>query len=311
MARNFARGAPPPPGSLEYLAVGDMFYPDVAARKARGARTESGWNLYEISFTDLDAAQNYVDAVDRGVKQSRRAHGDAHLSRDDERSWDNFVTRWRPFAADMRLVPGGPNMMLKVNKVTFDGLVKDAHDLAQKFIRKGMVPVPVPYAGELLQLLRTMPKKLTAAEMRAKLLAGVRCGERMLDENTTWFDWVASRDHLPLRTAVAEARSAADVYGRSREARATYSPGSPAYDEFLRRLTRIWIEAAGLYGINQTQNTAWAELKDDLRDRADTANHALWALLAVAGVTYLGVKWLGGSRKTVVVGVPDTYPEQG
>lgn len=310
MARDFSRGSPPPPGSLEYLAVGDMFYPDVAARKAGRARSSSGFQVYEISFSDLDAAQNYVDAVDRSVKQARRVHGDKFLSRDDERSWDAFVSRWRPFAADMMLAPGSPSMMLKQNKRTFDALVKEARDLAQKFTRQGMDVVPVPYAGELLLLLRKMPKKLTAAEMRGKLLAGAKCGDRMLDENTTWFEWVASRDHVPLRDSVKAAQEAADIYGRSRTSRATYSPGDPAYDEFLRRLTRIWIEAAGLYGIAQTQRAAGAELKDDLRKRGHFAGTAVLGLLALAGVTYLGTKWLSGSsKKEVTVGVPDAYPQ--
>jgi len=287
-----------------------MFYPDIAARNAGRARSSSGFQVYEIAFSDLDAAQNYVDAVDRSVKQARRVHGDKILSRDDERAWDTFVSRWRPFAADMRLVPGSPSMMLKENKRTFDGLVKDARELAQRFAAKGMDVVPVPYAGELLLLLRTMPKKLTASQMRGKLLAGVKCGERMLDENTTWFDWVASRDHKPLQASVKAAQEAADIYGRSRTSRATYPPGEPAYDEFLRRLTRIWIEAAGLYGIVQAQHTAKAEFKDDLRKRGSFAATSVVGLLAVAGVAYLGTKWISGSsKKEIKVAVPDAYPQ--
>jgi len=183
MARDFSRGTPPPPGSLEYLAVGDMFYPDIAARNARkmGSRVGIDLRVYEISFGDLDAAQTFVDSVDRSVKQTRKVHGDAILSRDDERSWDALVARWRPFAADMRLVPGSPSMMLKENKRTFDQLVNEAHLLETGFAKKGMSPVPVPYAGELMLLLRQMPKKMTAADMRAKLLAGAKCGDRLLD----------------------------------------------------------------------------------------------------------------------------------
>jgi len=288
-----------------------MFYPEVAARKAGRARSQSGFQVYEIAFSDLDAAQNYVDAVDRSVKQARRVHVDKFLSRDDERAWDAHVARWRPFAADMRLAPGSPSMMLKENKRTFDSLVRETRTLAQKFTRQGMDVVPVPYAAELLLLLRKMPKKLSAAEMHNKLLAGARCGDRLLDENTTWFDWVASRDHLPLRDSVRAARDAADIYGRSRTSRATYSPGDPAYDEFLRRLTRIWIEAAGLYGIHQVQGTSKAELKDDLRSRGQFAGAAVVGLLALAGVTYLGVKWIDRKPKPpVTVGVPDAYPTE-
>ncbi len=312
MPRDFSRGSPPPPGSLEYLAVGDMFYPDVAARKMRAARAKMGIDLrvYEISFGDLDASQNFVSAVDRGVKQARKVHGDAILSRDDERSWDSLVARWRPFAADMRLVPGSPSMMLKENKRTFNQLVGEAHRLEAAFAQKGMTPVPVPYAGELLLILRQMPKQLTAAEMQAKLLAGARCGDRLLDESSPWWHRATSRDHLPLRRAVESARKAADIYGRSRASREKYSPGSPAYDEFLRRLTLIWIEAAGLYGIKAVKETASATLKDDVRHMPASAGAYLIGLMAMAGVAYLGSRWVdsGRSSSSTAVGVPDAFP---
>ena len=105
MARGFARGAPPPPGSFEYLAVGDMWDPEVAARKHGHKETpasSSGFQVYEISFTDLDAAQNYVEAVDRAVRQARRVHGNTILSRDDELAWEKFFAKWKVFAFDMR-----------------------------------------------------------------------------------------------------------------------------------------------------------------------------------------------------------------
>jgi hypothetical protein len=309
MARNFARGAPPPPGSIEYVAVGDMWDPEIAARKFRAARSQSGFQVYEISFTDLDAAENYVAAIDRSVKQARRVHGDQILSRQDERDWDELATRFRTFAADMHLTPGSPAMMQKENKRMFDELVGNAHRLAEGFAGKGMSPVPVPYAGELLLLLRSMPKQMTAADMQAKLLAGAKCGDRMLDENTTWWNWISGRDHLPLKRAVAAARTAADLYGRSRVAPTKYRPGSPVYDEFLRRLTRIWIEAAGLYGIRTTGDTARAELKDDVRKMPETATAYLLGLLALAGVGYLGAGWLKRQARPTVVGVPDAYPE--
>jgi hypothetical protein len=308
MARNFARGAPPPPGSIEYVAVGDMWDPEIAARKARAARSQSGFQVYEISFTDLDAAENYVAAIDRSVKQARRVHGDQILSRQDEQTWDNLATKFRTFAADMHMTPGSPAMMQKENKKTFDELVGDAHRLAEGFSKKGMSPVPVPYAGELLLLLRSMPKQMTAADMQAKLLAGAKCGDRMLDENTTWWSWIGERDHLPLKRAVASARAAADLYGRSRNVRTKYGPGSPVYDEFLRRLTKIWIESAGLYGIRTAGDTARAELKDAVRKMPETATAYLLGLLALAGVGYLGAGWLMRSQKQTVVGVPDAHP---
>ena len=132
----------------------------------------------------------------------------------------------------------------------------------------------------------------------------------MLDDRAPWWSWAVGRDHLPLKRAVEDAKEASHIYGRSRTSAATYSPGDPAYDEFLRRLTKIWIEAAGLYGIRQTADTARAELADDVRKMPGQAtSYALW-LLAVAGVGYLGVSWLGGRSSKVVVAVPDAYPRE-
>jgi hypothetical protein len=308
MARNFARGAPPPPGSIEWIAVGDMWDPEVAARKM--GKTVAGAAARAVSFTDVDAAQNYVDAVDRSVKQARRVHGDKILSRDDERKWDDFAGRWRAFAADVPTIPGGWDLASPSLKRDFDRLLSQAHALHDEFAAKGMSNVPVPYAGELLELLRSMPKKMTAAQMRGKLLAGVKCGHKMLDKNTTWWDWVASRDHLPLERAVDQAANAADIYGRSRDSKTIYSPGDPVYDEFLRRLTLIWIEAAGLYGIREAKASARARLKDDLSDVPKAAGTSILGLLVMAGVAYLGVKWIASAAaRPVVVGVPDAYRE--
>ena len=178
------------------------------------------------------------------------------------------------------------------------------------FAKKGASEVPVPYAGELLVLLQTMPKRLTAAQMSAKLAAGAKCGERMLDDRAPWWSWAVGRDHLPLKRAVEDATEASHIYGRSRLSETAYSPGEPAYDEFLRRLTKIRIEAAGLYGIRQTTDTARAGFKDDARKMpVQATSYALW-LLAVAGVGYLGVSWLGGRSGRVTVAVPDAYPRE-
>jgi hypothetical protein len=298
--RGFGRGSPPPRGSLEYIAVGDKWM--------REPHSQAGFsfNPYEIGFTELDAANRWANAIDRSVKQARRVHGDKILSRDDESRWDKFMTGWRTFAADMNL-PGGFNMMLAANKTNFDGRVTELRTLRDDFSKKGMSLVPVPYMGELLELLRTMPKRLTAGEMQGKLLAGAKCGEKMLDENMVWYKWLASSEHRPLSRAIEDAKVAADIYGRSRSSGATYSPGDPAYDEFLRRLTKIWIEAAGLYGFREVEKTAKAALKDALPSRT---NEVLW-LLALGGVSYLGAKWLFSTRQLPVVGVPDAYPNEG
>ncbi len=297
--RGFGRGSPPPRGSLEYIAVGDKWM-----REPPRSQSGLSFSPYEIGFTELDATERWANAIDRSVKQARRIHGDKILSRDDEARWDKFAAGWRTFAADMNM-PGNFNMMLESNKRDFDGRVAELRKFRDEFAKKGMSIVPVPYMGELLELLRAIPKRLTAAEMQGKLLAGAKCGEKMLDANMVWYKWVTSSEHRALSRAIDDAKAAAEIYGRSRSSGATYSPGDPAYDEFLRRLTKIWIEAAGLYGFREVEKTAKAELKDELPRRT---NDVLW-LLALGGVSYLGAKWIFRSRHDVVVGVPDAYQE--
>ena len=109
--------------------------------------------------------------------------------------------------------------------------------------------------------------------------------------------------------AISEARKAADIFAKSRKTSNAYQPGSPAYDEFMRRLTKIWIEAAGLYGIVETKVTAAAEALDAARQAGDkTEKNLLWMLL-LAGAGYLGLRWITRDKPTaVVVAVPDAHP---
>lgn len=292
--RDFGRGAPPPPGSVEYAASGDPI-------------EVMGFNVpkvYKISYTELDAAKNWVEAVDRSVKQSRSEHVDRVLSAADERIWNEFLDKWKPFYGDMSL-PGHFNAMLSSNKKAFDDLLNECRKLYVQFAAKGMSLIPVPYAGELLQILRTTPKKLTASEMQSRLIAGARCGEQMLNTNMTWVDWLTSRDHNGLRDAISDARRTADVYGRSAASNKKYSAGDPVYDDFVRRLAKVWVEAAGLAGIRATQESAKAGLASDLDPGGVSTSVLLY--LALAGGAYAGLSWLLSPKKQVRVAVPDYY----
>ncbi len=297
MARNFARGAPPPPGSIEYVAVGDMWDPQIAARKAQKIRGATGAEAQGTAFTDLDASARYVDSIDRAVKQSRRTHGDGILSRDDERAWDDLYTRWRNLETDARGKP--------TTKKAWEKLVDEIHGMSTRFTAKGMETVPVPYAGELMLLLRQVPSQLTVADMRQKLLAGAKCGDRLLADDTPWKSWRKSTDLSPLKQSMDDAKSAADIYGRSRDQRKRYGTRSPVHEDFLRRLTCIWIAAARLYGLGNPPTSS----SDSSGDLPGTRTYLL-GLLALAGVGYLGAGWLMKSRRTPVVGVPDAYPEE-
>jgi len=305
--RGFGRGEPPPRGSIEWIAVGDMWEP------APPPRSSSGFSVYKVSFSDADAGERWMEAVDRSVRQARSVHKDKILSAADEREWDELLARWRPLIYDLRAIPGSPAAMLPSAKRRFDEIMNASKVLHDRFIKKGMSKVPVPYAGELLVILRNTPKRLTAAEMSARLAAGARCGEKMLDANTAWYSWMVSRDHVPLERAIESAKVASATYARSAGSPATYSSGDPAYDEFLRRLAKIWVEAAGLYGIEETLKTASAELKDDVRKMPERAAGISLFVLALAGLGYLGLTWLARPRAAssppTPVGVPDAYPD--
>jgi hypothetical protein len=130
----------------------------------------------------------------------------------------------------------------------------------------------------------------------------------MLDQNTAWWQWRKRDDSRGLAKAIEDARAAASLFARSRSSD-VYEPGSPVYDEFLRRLTKIYIEAAGLYGLVETKRTSVAEAMDKAREvtKKDTS-HLLWLLIS-AGVGYLGLRWISRPRPAkITVGVPDMQP---
>jgi hypothetical protein len=272
----------------------------------------SGWDLFKIGFTDLDAADRWLSNIAESMRYTRQLHDSKILTATDVTEWDDFfVNRWSPFRQKLQhplKSPGYIQMMLSENKQEFDNLLKQARILHDKFVSKGMVPVAVPYMGELVVLLRTMPKSLTATEMRTKLEAGIVCGNKMLDENTAWWQWRKRSDTKGLSRAIANAKTAASIFTKT-SSNERFDVGSPVYDEFLRRLTAIYIEAAGVYGIVETRQSAVAEGLDKARDatRAST-DHLLW-LLAAVGVSYLGIRWITRDKPTEIrVGVPDAIP---
>ena len=306
--RGWGRGSPPPRGSIEWVGVGDMWEPEPPPHMRPPSPSNSGYQIFEIGFTELDAADRWMKRLEENIRYARQVQGDKVLSAADVVEWDALMERWVPFR-HQHLKDHAERLMLKENKAQLDSLLHESKKLHDRFTAKGMAMVPVPYMGELILLLRGMPKKLTAAEMRSKLEAGIACGEHMLDQNTAWWQWRKRNDTRTMVAAISEARKAADIFAKSRKTSNAYQPGSPAYDEFMRRLTKIWIEAAGLYGIVETKVTAAAEALDAARQAGDkTEKNLLWMLL-LAGAGYLGLRWITRDKPTtVVVAVPDAHP---
>ena len=308
MGRDWARGSPPPRGSIEYVGVGDMFMEEPPAQ------TASGFQVFEIGFTELDAADRWMKRLEDNIRYARQVHGDKILSQADVAEWDALMSRWNPFRQTLTSTiksPGWIQMWMKENKTKLDKLLNESKRLHDRFAAKGMPMVPVPYMGELVQLLRQMPKVLKTPEMRSKLEAGIKCGNKMLDKSTAWWQWRRRDDTRGLVRAISDAVGASDLFNRSRSAE-SYEAGSPVYDEFMRRLTKIYIEAAGLYGIVETKRTAVAEAADAGRKEGkETTNHLLW-LLVSAGVGYLGLRWITRSQPAqITVRVPDATPQEG
>ena len=310
MGRNWGRGDPPPVGSIEYVAVGDMFYGVNQPKKQSERQSSESGKVLEIGFTEIDAADRWLAHIYENLKYARKVHGKKVITDDDIKAWDAFIVRWKEWRYRYFLGFRSKEletlaMMSVEEKRKFDALLDESKSLHDRFIAKGMATVPVPYMGELVLLLRTMPKKITAADMYAKLEAGIKCGKMLLAENTAWWQWKKRDDTRGLVRAVEEATNASRLYARSSTADA-YGPGDPAYDEFLRRLTKIYIEAAGLYGIVEVKKTAAAEAKDVAAEKVSDTGSSLLYLLLMAGVSYLGLRWL--TRDTtpkVVVAVPN------
>lgn len=304
--RDFGRGAPPPKGSIEYIAVGSMWSPHPPPRANRQASSSGADD--KVSFTEIDAADRWLTTFHRSLAYSKQIHGEKVVTKADIAAWDKFISRWNPYRDRMTTL--GILFMSDADKRLFHTLMAEAFKLYSTFTAKGLAPIPVPYAAELVTLLRTMPKQITSAQMYAKLVAGIQCGDKLLDEKTPWYAWKKSGDTKPLAVAVDSAKAMGAILTRSKSAKETYSAGDPVYDEFLRRLTRIWIEAAGLYGIQETRKSAKAEAVDTARDRlSHTPNNILW-LLVTAGVSYLGIKWIAGRTDKPKIAVPDAYRQE-
>ena len=305
MGRDWARGSPPPRGSIEYAGVGDMFMEEPPMESA------SGFQVFEIAFTELDAADRWMRRLEDNIRYARQVHGDKILAQADVDEWNGLMTNWVPFREKLTSATRSPawiQMWLKDNKVKFNQMLNLSRKMHDRFAARGMPMVPIPYMGELVLMLRRMPKRMRAPDMRSKLEAGIKCGDKMLDQDTAWWQWRKRNDTRGLTNAIVDAKAASSLFARSKSSD-VYEPGSPVYDEFLRRLTKIYIEAAGLYGLAETRRTAVAEAMDKAREVAkkDTS-HLLWLLIS-AGVGYLGLRWISRSEPSkITVRVPDMQP---
>lgn len=301
MARKWDRGSPPPRGSFEWCGVADMSEPAPARVGA----------LFEISFTELDAADRWMDHIFDSLTYARKIHGNQTITDRDIHDWDAFVSRWKAWRYDQNRFLGvhsnelqALHMMSTTQRATFNSLLNESKQLHDRYVSKGMATIPVPYMGELVLLIRQLPRTMTSSQMSGKLSAAVKCGEKLLDQNTAWWQWRKRNESKGLVEAIEQARTLAKVYGATSSPE-TYQPGDPAFEEFIRRLTRIYVEAAGLYGFNETVRTAKAEAVDTARKQIEHTPSYLLYMLGAAGISYLGLRWL--TRDKITVRVPDAH----
>ena len=78
MGRDWARGEPPPRGSIEYVGVGDMFMEEPPRTTSK-----SGFQAFEIGFTELDAADRWMRRLEDNIRYARQVHGDKILGQAD------------------------------------------------------------------------------------------------------------------------------------------------------------------------------------------------------------------------------------
>ena len=199
---------------------------------------------------------------------------------------------------------GSLALMSTENKRELDRLLHEAWGLYQEFRRLGMSQVAVPYMGDLVVLLRTLPAELTLPEMVARLRAAAQVGERLLDQNTAWWQWRKRDDTRGLRRAADDASKLADdleSVAKTHPGAGTRDRGAPIYAKVVRTVAKVYVEAAGLYGIEETARTARAEAWDDARRIPGKFASTTGWLLALAGVGYLGIRWLTKDKTVVVV----------
>jgi hypothetical protein len=311
--KNFAIRSRPPLGSYEYDFVRGMPLTRPPEFPRRPKRTDAD-RAYDslgsvdiVSATDFEAASRWMSNFAEQVKYTPKVHKTA-LEPSDLDAWSSLWKRWLLLSARKERTSDEA-------KQAFSVLLNEAFGLYKSFRHKGMSQVAIPYMGDLVVMLRTLPPELTLAQMVTRLHEATKAGNRLLDENTAWWQWKLRSDTTGLRRAIAAARELADKFAVTAKLKGQGTPrerGSFAYDLFMRAVTRIPIEAAGLYGIEETLRAARAEARDVLESQGKKLTYNLATLGLLAGVGYLGFKWWTRPQVNLVVGSvkPGYYPEE-
>ena len=324
-AKNFAIQGHPPIHSFEYVMAGGGYVdpPSYAPRNSwsAGAAAAPAPRTYEVSNSDLEAAQRWIANLASNVKYASQARGTEALPPDEVALWDAFWKRWLVFASKIaaaqkslkdealaakvlastspadwpsrtlhKTAQGSLALMSPENKRELDALVSEAQRLYNRFRLLGFGHVAMPYVGELAALLRSLPGELSLGDMVKILRDGMRAGARLLDGRTSWGVWPKTGSAQALRDAISAALELADKVeevSKTPPGQGMRDTTTPVYQYFVRVLAKIYVAASDLYGVAEPERTPSGSSQ-----RPDGAAASIAWLMAAAGAGYLGWKWL-------------------
>jgi hypothetical protein len=332
--KNFAIQGHPPAGSYEYDFIRGL--PITRApelpRRAKKSEAEAVYDslgsVMSVSDNDFEAACRWMTNLAEQVtaKSSKK-----FLDEQDLAAWSDFWKRWLLFGAKVKtdntpasLKPPATNpmavsttlplsymarklssgMMSETTKEEYDRLMHEAFGLYRSFRVKGLVRVAIPYMGDIVVMLKTLPSALTLRQMVMRLREAAKAGDRLLDENTPWWLWKAAGTTGGLRRAISAALDLADKFENTAKLKGQRDPrekGSFAYDLFLQAIIKIPIEAAALYQVEETiksikDGPVVVGEKPTRNTKADLVTLGMFGVLG-----YFGWKWWTRPQTRMIV----------
>jgi len=272
------------------------------------------FSIDPIKLTELDIVNflQWYEGFADSARYTRKIHGDSMLDGNDIEKLDNLTARLTKFIDSLKVennkflgVTWGTLAFLKrcsaETRKQFDDLKKEAEDLHLKFSKQGMPNVVTPFHYEIVRTIRSVPSNgLLRSEMSIFLRQAADIGVKFLDKSTPWYGWRKNNDTKGLVNAIDNARAVALAFDRVGDS-AFVGKNTQTFKNFLALMSRVYIEASGLYGVQQVQEQAAAELHDKINNPLDKRNPTtgwfeallFWGILAVCGFGLLKLVEVG------------------
>jgi hypothetical protein len=349
--KNFAIQGHPPAGSYQYDFIRGL--PETRApalprkepapplknkKSSAKAVYDSLGSVATVSDTDFDAACRWMTNL---AEQVTAKGNKKFLAGSDLDAWADLWKRWLLLGskvktdntpATLKSLPSSPLMisalpllymarklssgvMREETKREYDDLLREAFGLYTSFRLKGLGQVAIPYMSDIVVMLKTLPGYLTLKEMVVRLREAARAADRLLDENTVWWQWKTRGDTGGLRRAIGAALDLADKFEKTSKIKGQEGgreKGSFAYDLFLAALTKMPIEAAALYQIEESikaiqEKTTLPNGQEQPRNpKADLMTLGIFGVLG-----YISYKWWTKPQTKIIVESfkPGYYPD--